>query len=143
MLSARRFRVRCLPSAARFIRPGAILSASAEPGRLPFMSMSKEELSKIRAQAGAQGGKVVTPKKRAHLASIASKGGKSLTPKKLEQITTAAVAGRKKVTPKKIAHLSAAGAKGGKVVTERKREHLRKALAARWAKAKKTSSNPA
>lgn len=106
-----------------------------------LMSLSKEELSKIRAEAGAKGGKTVTPKKRAHLAAIASKGGKSLTPKKLEQITTAAIAGRKKVTPKKRADLSAAGAKGGQVVTEKKRAHLRKALAARWAKSKKKSAS--
>lgn len=62
------------------------------------MSKPTKELSKIRAQVGALGGKTVTPKKVAHLASIASKGGQT--------------------------------------VTEKKREHLRKALAARWAKAK-------
>jgi hypothetical protein len=57
-----------------------------------------EAVRKVRAAAGAKGGKIVTPKKVAHLASIASKGGKT--------------------------------------VTEKKREHLRKALAARWAKAR-------
>ena len=57
-----------------------------------------EAVRKVRAAAGAKGGKTVTPKKLAHLASIASKGGKT--------------------------------------VTEKKREHLRKALAARWAKAR-------
>jgi hypothetical protein len=57
-----------------------------------------EAVRKVRAAAGAKGGKIVTPKKLAHLASIASKGGKT--------------------------------------VTEKKREHLRKALAARWAKAR-------
>ena len=57
-----------------------------------------ETVRKVRAAAGAKGGKIVTPKKLAHLASIASKGGKT--------------------------------------VTEKKREHLRKALAARWAKAR-------
>lgn len=66
------------------------------------MSKSKDELSKVRAEAGALGGKTVTPKKRAHLASIA--------------------------------------AKGGSTVTEKKREHLRKAIAARWAKARKPNS---
>ena len=81
---------------------------------------STEEVRKIRAAAGANGGKTVTPKKIAHLASIASKGGKTVTEKKRE-------------------HLSAIAAEGGKIVTEKKREHLRKALAARWAKAKKKS----
>jgi hypothetical protein len=133
-------------SSVGFQRPGSSDRARSCPlprnrAKFPFMSMSKEELSKIRAQAGALGGKVVTPKKRAHLSSIASKGGKSLTPNKLKQITTAAIAGRKTITPKKVAHLSAAGAKGGKVVTEKKREHLRKALAARWAKAKKEGTS--
>ena len=66
------------------------------------MSKPTKELSKIRAQVGALGGKTVTPKKVAHLASIASKGGQT--------------------------------------VTEKKREHLRKALAARWAKARKSSA---
>jgi hypothetical protein len=64
-----------------------------------------EAVRKVRAAAGAKGGKTVTPKKLAHLASISSKGGKT--------------------------------------VTEKKREHLRKALAARWAKARiKTGNNP-
>jgi hypothetical protein len=62
------------------------------------MSTPKKKLSEIRAQVGALGGKTVTEKKRAHLASIA--------------------------------------AKGGGTVTDKKREHLRKALAARWAKAR-------
>jgi len=62
------------------------------------MTIPDKKLSKIRAAAGALGGKTVTPKKREHLASIA--------------------------------------AKGGGTVTEKKREHLRKALAARWAKAR-------
>jgi hypothetical protein len=66
------------------------------------MSKSRKELSQIRAKVGALGGKTVTPKKVAHLASIA--------------------------------------AKGGQTVTEKKREHLRKALAARWAKARKPIS---
>ena len=66
------------------------------------MSKPCKELSELRAEAGALGGKTVTPKKRAHLASIA--------------------------------------AKGGHTVTEKKREHLRKALAARWAKARKQSA---
>ena len=69
---------------------------------LDVMSKPSPELSKVRAQAGALGGKTVTPKKRTHLASIA--------------------------------------AKGGATVTEKKREHLRKALAARWAKAKKPNA---
>lgn len=62
------------------------------------MTTSDKKLSDVRAAAGSLGGKTVTPKKRAHLASIA--------------------------------------AKGGGTVTEKKREHLRKALAARWAKAR-------
>jgi len=65
------------------------------------MSKTRKELSQIRAEVGALGGKTVTPKKVAHLASIA--------------------------------------AKGGQTVTEKKREHLRKALAARWAKARAKS----
>ena len=68
-----------------------------------IMSKSRKELSQIRAEVGALGGKTVTPKKLAHLASIASKGGKT--------------------------------------VTEKKREHLRKAIAARWAKARKNQSS--
>jgi DUF1009 family protein len=47
--------------------------------------------------------------------------------------------GGKTVTKKKRAHLAAIAAKGGKTVTEKKREHLRKALAARWAKARAKS----
>jgi hypothetical protein len=85
------------------------------------MSKSREELSKIRAKAGALGGKTVTPKKRAHLASVV-------------------VEGRKVVTPKRRKHLSSIAAKGGATVTEKKREHLRKALAARWAKARNKST---
>jgi hypothetical protein len=65
------------------------------------MNAPDPKLSKVRAQAGSLGGKTVTPKKRAHLASIAAKGGKTMT--------------------------------------EKKREHLRKALAARWEKARKKS----
>ncbi len=79
------------------------------------------EVRKIRAIAGAKGGKTVTSKKIAHLASIASKGGKTVTGKKRK-------------------HLSSIAASGGKILTEKKREHLRKALAARWAKAKQTKS---
>ena len=44
--------------------------------------------------------------------------------------------GGKTVTEKKRAHLASIAAKGGSTVTEKKREHLRKALAARWAKAR-------
>ncbi len=85
------------------------------------MSISRQELSAIRAQAGSLGGKTVTPKKIAHLASIAAKGRKTVTEKKRE-------------------HLAALAAKGERTVTEKKREHLRKALAARWAKAKAKSA---
>ena len=81
-----------------------------------------DEVRKVRAAAGAKGGKTVTPKKIAHLASIASKGGKTVTEKRRK-------------------HLASIAAKGGKVVTEKKREHLRKALAARWAKARKNQSS--
>jgi hypothetical protein len=81
------------------------------------MSKGSKTLSEVRAKAGAIGGKTVTPKKLAHLASIAAKGGKTVTEKRRK-------------------HLAAIAAKGGKVVTEKKREHLRKALAARWAKAR-------
>jgi len=80
-----------------------------------------DEIRKLRAAAGAKGGKTVTPKKRAHLASIASKGGKTVTVKRRE-------------------HLAGIASSGGKTVTEKKRAHLRKALAARWAKAKAKSA---
>ena len=56
------------------------------------MSKSKEELSKVRAQTGALGGKTVTPKKRAHLASIAAKGGSTVTEKKREHLRKAIAA---------------------------------------------------
>ena len=82
---------------------------------------TNEEVRKVRAVAGAKGGKTVTPKKLAHLASIASKGGKTVTEKKRE-------------------HLASIAVKGGKTVTEKKRAHLRKALAARWAKARVKST---
>jgi hypothetical protein len=42
-------------------------------------------------------------------------------------------------SPKKKAHLASIASKGGQTVTAKKREHLRKALAARWAKAKAKS----
>ncbi len=86
------------------------------------MSTPHKELSEIRAEAGSLGGKTVTPKKIAHLSSIASKGGKTVTEKKRE-------------------HLATIASKGGATVTEKKREHLRKALAARWAKAKSKVAN--
>jgi hypothetical protein len=44
------------------------------------------------------------------------------------------------MTEKRRAHLASIAASGGKTVTEKKREHLRKALAARWAKAKQAKS---
>jgi len=53
------------------------------------MSKASEKLSKIRAEVGALGGKTVTPKKRAHLASIAAKGGKTVTEKKREHLRKA------------------------------------------------------
>jgi hypothetical protein len=59
---------------------------------------------------------------RNYLAAIGAKGGKT-------------------VTPKKVAHLASIASKGGKTVTEKKREHLRKAIAARWAKARAKSGN--
>jgi hypothetical protein len=100
-------------------------SESSSPEACPFprnrqaclMSQADKNLSEVRAKAGAKGGKTVTAKKITHLKSIASQGGKT-------------------VTPKKRAHLASIAAKGGKTVTEKKREHLRKALAARWAKAR-------
>ena len=82
-----------------------------------IMSTRRKELSEIRAEAGSLGGKTVSPKKIAHLSSIASKGGKTVTKKKRE-------------------HLATIASKGGATVTEKKREHLRKAIAARWAKAR-------
>lgn len=51
-------------------------------------------------------------------------------------LAAAGAKGGKAVTPKKLAHLASIASKGGKTVTEKKREHLRKALAARWAKAR-------
>lgn len=55
-------------------------------------------------------------------------------------LAEAGAIGGKTVTPKKIAHLASIASKGGKTVTEKKREHLRKALAARWAKARTKSA---
>ena len=51
-----------------------------------------EAVRKVRAAAGAKGGKTVTPKKLAHLASIASKGGKTVTEKKREHLRKAIAA---------------------------------------------------
>jgi len=51
-----------------------------------------EAVRKVRAAAGAKGGKTVTPKKLAHLASIASKGGKTVTEKKREHLRKALAA---------------------------------------------------
>ena len=51
-----------------------------------------ETVRKVRAAAGAKGGKIVTPKKLAHLASIASKGGKTVTEKKREHLRKALAA---------------------------------------------------
>ena len=117
------------------------LAAASRHGKLGAMSNPSDELSKIRAKAGALGGKKVTPKKRAHLASIASKGGKTVTAKKLEHLASIVSKGGKTVTAKKREHLAGIAAKGGSTVTEKKREHLRRALAARWAKAKKKSAS--
>ena len=86
------------------------------------MSQPSEKLSKVRAKAGALGGKKFTAKKQAQLAAIAAKGGKTVTAKKRQ-------------------HLAGIAAKGGSTVTEKKREHLRKALAARWAKARKPTAS--
>ena len=51
-----------------------------------------EAVRKVRAAAGAKGGKTVTPKKLAHLASISSKGGKTVTEKKREHLRKALAA---------------------------------------------------
>ena len=59
------------------------------------MTIPKDELSALRAKQGAIGGKTVTPKKRAHLARIASKGGKTLTDKKREHLASIAAQGGK------------------------------------------------
>jgi hypothetical protein len=59
---------------------------------------------------------------RKYLASIGAKGGKAKS-------------------PKKSAHLASIASNGGKTVTAKKREHLKKALAARWAKAKAKPSS--
>ncbi len=56
------------------------------------MSKSKKDLRAVRAQAGALGGKTVTPKKIAHLASIAAKGGQTVTEKKREHLRKALAA---------------------------------------------------
>ena len=60
-----------------------------------------EAVRKVRAAAGAKGGKTVTPKKLAHLASIASKGGKTVTEKKREHLRKAIAARWAKVRNKK------------------------------------------
>ena len=59
-----------------------------------------EAVRKVRAAAGAKGGKTVTPKKLAHLASIASKGGKTVTEKKREHLRRALAARWAKVRNK-------------------------------------------
>ena len=59
-----------------------------------------EAVRKVRAAAGAKGGKIVTPKKLAHLASIASKGGKTVTEKKREHLRRALAARWAKVRNK-------------------------------------------
>ena len=59
-----------------------------------------ETVRKVRAAAGAKGGKIVTPKKLAHLASIASKGGKTVTEKKREHLRRALAARWAKVRNK-------------------------------------------
>ena len=59
-----------------------------------------EAVRKVRAAAGAKGGKTVTPKKLAHLASIASKGGKTVTEKKREHLRKALAARWAKVRNK-------------------------------------------
>ena len=59
-----------------------------------------EAVRKVRAAAGAKGGKIVTPKKLAHLASIASKGGKTVTEKKREHLRKALAARWAKVRNK-------------------------------------------
>jgi len=56
------------------------------------MSKPSKKLREIRAKAGALGGKTVTPKKVAHLASIASKGGQTVTEKKREHLRKALAA---------------------------------------------------
>ena len=65
-----------------------------------IMSKSRKELSQIRAEVGALGGKTVTPKKLAHLASIASKGGKTVTEKKRKHLRKALAARWAKVRNK-------------------------------------------
>ena len=59
-----------------------------------------EAVRKVRAAAGAKGGKTVTAKKLAHLASIASKGGKTVTEKKREHLRKALAARWAKVRNK-------------------------------------------
>jgi hypothetical protein len=54
-------------------------------------------------------------------------------------LAAAGAKGGKAKSPKKAAHLASIASKGGKTVTAKKREHLKKALAARWAKAKAKS----
>jgi len=55
-------------------------------------------------------------------------------------LAAAGAKGGKAKSPKKKAHLASIASKGGKTVTPKKREHLKKALAARWAKAKAKST---
>jgi hypothetical protein len=118
-----------------FHRPGSSGRARSCPwlrdqADFRLMSLSKEELSKIRAKAGAQGarrsprrsGRISPPSRSRVEIHYAEEAGADRHGRRRRT---------EKVTPKKRAHLSAAGANGGRVVTEKKRAHLRKALAAR------------
>lgn len=68
------------------------------------------------------------------LSEIGRKGGKTVTPKKLAHLASIRLKGQKTVTPKKLAHLASIQSKGGQTVTPKKLEHLAKARAARLAK---------
>jgi hypothetical protein len=86
--------------------------------------------------SGSPSKKPRSPRQQAQLAAIQSQGGKTVTAKKIAHLSSIAAKGGSQKTPKKAAHLASIAAKGGRTVTEKKREHLRKALAARWAKAR-------
>lgn len=68
------------------------------------------------------------------LSKIGTKGGKTVTPKKLAHLASIRLKGQKTVTPKKLAHLASIQSKGGQTVTPKKLASLARARAARLAK---------
>lgn len=118
---------------------------------------TSEELHNYLASIGAKGGKVLSPKKLAHLNKLngssrktASRKVRARRKKTTEKQTilelkepgvesrkhfaTIGAKGGKKVTPKKLEHLGKIQSAGGKTVTPKKLAHLRRMTEARMAK---------